>query len=209
MDPFSELLPQILDRYHRMYGLAEVPIKVDCLRQLIEGEGYADRIVIERFDFESQLVIAKIEFYRGQLGVYAGVGDYAVIQYSKALNFCWTRFAVLKEMYHCLLDQAPSNRVTGMAELMKLGQMLVSEAYASLENFPPFRTEEVAEILAMETLFPLELRSHHKEAYDLGQVSDYQLSLRYRIPERYVRLAMLKGYYELMYRHRANSLIKI
>lgn len=209
MNYFTDLLPSILAQYHKLHDLRNVPIKVDLLRPLIEARGYADRIFFEEFNFPSQIVIAKVEFYRGSMGVYAGAGNYARVQYSGDLNYCWSRFAILKEMYHCILDKSVGNRVTDIAGLMKLGQMLVSEAYASLEDFAPFKTEELAEILAMETLFPMELRCFYKDAYDKGQISNLQLALRYRIPERYVRLAMLKGYYQVIYDARVNSFVKL
>lgn len=209
MTPLSTILPDILTQYHQIHDLKQVPILVDPLRQIIEGRGYADRIFVERFLYESKLVIARVEFYRGEMGVYAGVGNYARVQFSNALNVCWTRFAVIKEMYHCLLDSHPANRVTDISGLMKLGQMLVSDSYATIEDYPPHHTEEWAEILALETLFPIELRSYHKEAYDKGEISPFELALRYRIPEMYVRQGMLKGYYESIYNLRVDTFVNI
>jgi hypothetical protein len=206
---FSEIIPFILGRYQTAHGLRNVPLKVDYLRQMIEDKGCVDRIIWERFEFDSRIVIAKVEFYRASLGVYAGQGDYAKVQYSSSLNFCWQRFVVLKEMYHCILDSDQGNRITNIADLLKLGEMLVSDVFASIGNFPPVVTEHFAEIAAVETLFPIELRSIHKDDYDAGRLSDYELALRYRIPERYIRFAMLEGYYEYAYGLRADNLIAI
>jgi len=208
-DIFGVLLPSLLTDYRNAHGLADVPIKADLLRPFVEQRGVVDRIVWEEFDYNSQTVLAKVEFYREHMGVYAGEGTYARVQYNSSLNFCWQRFVLVKEMCHCLIDDATASRVSDMQNLMKLGQMLVAPTYASLEAFPPHESEHMAEIVAVETLFPIELRSHHKAAYDEGTVTDYQLALRYRIPEQYVRFAMLKNYYETVYRLRANSLVAL
>ncbi|MER9683026.1 hypothetical protein NKJ23_27510 [Mesorhizobium sp. M0184] len=208
-DIFGVLLPSLLTDYRNAHGLVDVPIKADLLRPLIEQRGVVDRILWEEFDYDSQTVLAKVEFYRGHLGVYAGKGDYARVQYNSSLNFCWQRFVLVKEMCHCLIDDTAASRVVDMENLMKLGQMLVAPTYASLEDFPPHVSEHMAEIVAVETLFPIELRSHHKAAYDDGTVTDYQLALRYRIPEQYVRFAMLKGYYETIYSLRASNLVDL
>lgn len=161
-------LPSILKQYHEKHNLTHVPVLVDHLRPMIEERGFADRIVWEAYDFPASNIAAQVSFYQAALGLYGGEGDYARIQFSSSLNFCWQRFAVCKEMFHCILDADAANRVTGMDNLMKLSELLVSEATATLESFAPHDTEQIAEILALETLFPLELRCQHKESYAAG-----------------------------------------
>jgi hypothetical protein len=203
----SDILSPLLAQYHAKHDITQVPIKVDLLKPLIEERGFVDRIVWEELDYEGKAVIAKVEFYRAHMGVYAGVGDYARIQYSASLNLCWQRFAIAKEMFHCLLDEKPTSRVTNADDVLKVGQMLIAKPYAVVEDYEPHNTETIAELLALEVLFPIELRSRHKEAYDAGEITDYQLALRYRIPEFYVGIAMLKGYYEFIYANRLDTFI--
>ncbi len=176
---------------------------------MIEERGFADRIVWEAYDFPARNIAAQVSFYQAPLGLYAGDGDYARIQYSAGLNFCWQRFAVCKEMFHCILDADADNRVTGMDTLLKLSELLVSEASATLEEFAPHDTEQIAEILALETLFPLELRGYYKEDYNAGLITDHQLALRYRIPEEYARIGMYSNYIKGMENLRDGWLITL
>lgn len=206
---FQSTIPSLLEEYHSKYDLAKVPILVDCLKPMIEQRGYADRIVWEAYDFPAKSIAAQVSFYQSEMGVYSGVGDYARIQYSKHLNFCWQRFAVCKEMFHCMLDHSADQRVTEVQSLLKLAELLVSGASRTLSDFEPHNTEQDAEILALEVLFPLELRLSHAERYSEGLITDYQLALRYRIPQEYARIGMYSNYMRGIQSLRGEALIAI
>jgi len=209
IDHIEKTVPSILAQYHAAHGLTQVPVLVDHIRPLIEERGFADRIIWEAYDFPAKNIAAQVSFYQEEMGAYLGVGDYARIQYSAHLNFCWQRFAVCKEMFHCILDVSPSNRVTEIGGLMKLSELLVSGASRSLAEFKPHDTEQDAEVLALETLFPLELRKRHLEQYSAGLITDYQLALRYRIPEDYARIGMYENYIGGIERLREGTLLEI
>lgn len=201
------LVPSLLGSYQKVFGLRDVPIAVDYLRPMIEERGWVDRIVWEEYDFDSKHIKAQVQFYKGEMGVYAGSGDYARIQYSSSLNFCWKRFAICKEMFHALIDRNPADRVTTTPDLLKLAEMIVSDSSAFVQDFSPFDTEQTAEVLAVETLFPFELRERFEERYRAGEISDLQLAARFRIPEDYARQAMYPSYFEYIREVRAGSLI--
>lgn len=205
----AELLQSVLSAYHAKHDLKMVPVKVDDLRPMVEERGFADRIIWEKYDFPAENIAAQVTFYNGALGVYAGGGDYARIQYSSSLNFCWRRFVICKEMYHCLIDKPGDKRISNVPDLLKLSEYLVGGAVSSLEEFAPHATEQDAEILAIETLFPMELRRQHLDAYKAKKVTDHQLALRYRIPEFYARLAMYPTYYGIVENMRAGKFIDI
>lgn len=205
----DDLLIGILSQYHASHDLRQVPVKVDVLRPMMQERGFVDRIIWEKYDFAARNIAAQISFFQGALGVYAGDGDYARIQYSSSLNFCWERFVLCKEMYHCILDLAPAARVSNLADLLKLAEYLVADAVSSHDPFEPHGTEQDAEILALETLFPLELRAYHQDAYADGKITDHQLALRYRIPQEYARIAMYPNYNNVIRRIRGTKLIEI
>lgn len=205
----ADLLRSVLSQYHAEHDLQQVPIKVDLLRPMLVQRGFADRIIWEKYDFAVRNIAAQIGFYRAALGTYAGEGDYARIQYSSSLNFCWERFVLCKEMYHCVLDEKQDSRVSNIEDLFKLAEYLVDDTIASHAPFKPLRTEHDAEILALETLFPLELRRHHQQAYSDGKITDHQLALRYRIPETYARLAMYPNYTAAIESMRAGKMLDI
>lgn len=205
----ADILHSILKQYHGAHDLAQVPLKVDLLRPMMEERGFADRIYWEKYHFPAKNIAAQVTFYRAEMGVYAGSGDYARIQYSSSLNFCWERFVVCKEMYHSVLDASVVRRVSNISDLLKLSEYLVDDTISSIENFEPHETEQLAEILALETLFPFELRSNHLAAYKANQISDLQLALRYRIPEEFARHAMYPAYYQAVERMRDGKLVQI
>lgn len=204
-----DILFGVLSQYHQAHDLKMVPIKVDYLKPMMEERGFADRIIWEKYDFAVKNIAAQISFYQGALGVYAGAGDYARVQYSSSLNFCWERFVLCKEMYHCILDQNLQRRVTNLDDLLKLAEYLVDDTISTLAPFAPHQTEQDAEILALETLFPLELRQFHEPAYSNGEITDYQLALRYRIPQEFARLAMYPNYSAAIAAMRGSKVVEI
>jgi len=205
----DDLLLGILSEYHKKHDLTQVPVLVDYLKPMMETRGFADRISWEKYDFPANYIAAQISFYRGQLGVYAGNSDYARIQYSDSLNFCWQRFVLCKEMYHCILDNDDETRVTNIDDLIKLAEYLVDDTISNHRPFRPHATEQDAEILALETLFPLELRIQFQSEYKNGAITDHQLALRYRIPETYARLAMYPNYMATISEIRNKKLVKL
>jgi hypothetical protein len=205
----DDLLLSVLTEYNRHHDLTQVPIKIDHLRPMMEARGFADQIIWEKYRFAVRAIAAQIAFFKQDMGVYRGMGDYARIQYSSDLNFCWERFVICKEMYHCIIDTNLKNRVTNMTDLLKLAEYLVDDTVSNLEPFSPHGTEQQAEILALETLFPLELRLHHQADYTANKITDHQLALRYRIPEYYARLAMYPNYTRIVQGIRGNKLVAI
>jgi len=205
----SDILHGVLSQYHQQYGLADVPIKVDFLKPMIEERGCVDRIIWEKYDFEAKNIAAQISFFEAEMGVYAGVGQYARIQYSSSLNFSWQRYVVCKEMYHCIIDASANDRVTNMAELNKLAEYLVEGPSSAVEPFQAHSTEDFAEILALETLFPMELRTHHRADYDAGKITPLQLALRYRIPQGEARAAMYPNYFASIQSLREGKLVAL
>jgi hypothetical protein len=203
----APIIHSMLNAYHAKHDLRQVPIKIDWLRPLIEERGWVDRIIWEKYHCDEINIAAQVSFFKAQMGAYAAVGDYARIQYSRSLNLCWQRFVICKEMYHCMIDKEQAHRVTGVEQLMKLAEYLVSETTPTMERYEAYDTEFYAEILALETLFPLELRQYHRAAYEAGEISDYQLALRYRIPEDYARSAMYPDYFRQISKVRQDTLI--
>ena len=203
----------VLEAYHHYNDLGQVEVSVNKLRPIFEDQGYVDKIFWEKFLFDSKFILAQIKTYEADKGFYPGSGSYARIQISKNLNYCWTRFVLCKEMYHCILDKKIENRITSTDGLLTLSEYLSSELLEVVadenETFIPFATEKLAEICAIETLFPFELLRVHCDDLDEGKITHRQLALRYRIPEDYVQIAMSAKYFSAIGRGRAASLINL
>lgn len=199
----------VLSQYHGEHDLKQVEISVDKLRPIFESNGYVDKIYWEKINLRTKFIFAQIKTYDIPSSMYGDCDTYARIQYSKALNYCWTRFVLCKEMYHCMIDTPKANRTRTTDDLVLLADHLTNSFLEVLadeqddtDTFLPMDTEKNAEIMALETLFPIELRTHHCDAYDSGLVTDYQLALRYKIPQSYIQLAMSSAYFSAVSRGR-------
>ena len=113
-------------------------------------------------------------------------------------------------MFQCVADIAPENRITTSDSLLTLSERFSSQFLDRIadeadaeDEFAPYESEQDAEIFALETLFPIELRRQHFDDYDNGIISPLQLALRYRIPEKYIRQGMeISGYNSAVLRGR-------
>lgn len=203
---YFKYVDALLRKYHKEHDITRVEISVDKLRPFFEEMGYVDKILWEKFDFNSRIILAQIKTYEAQMGAYKDIGTYARIQISSGQNYCWKRFILCKEMYHCILDEEQENRITDTSSLLKLTDYFTNSFLDRIadENgtFKPFVTEEDAEVMALETLFPMELRRSFCDDLDDGKITAYQLALRFRIPEVYVQTAMVDSYYSAVSRGR-------
>lgn len=203
----------VLSEYHSKHDMTLVEISVDKLRPIFEDMGFVDKIIWERFFFDTEYIAAQIKTHNADLGPYKGVGSYARIQFAQNLNYCWTRFVLCKEMWHCVLDAEPGTRITSTADLLKLSEYLSDDLLAHIADeahgFPPFNSEELAEIMAIETLFPMELRRHLCDPLDEGKISPLQIALRYRIPQEYVHVGMGAAYFSSALRGRGDKLVAL
>lgn len=196
----------VLKNYHNQYDLTKVPISVDELRGIFEKIGYVDVIRWEEFDYKTRYILGQIKTFKANMGVYAEQKDYARIQISKGQNPCWKRFVICKEMYHTIIDATNKARIANTDDLLKLSNFLSNSFLSQISKqqvaYDPYDTEVAAEIFALETLFPYELRRNFCDDYDKGIITDHQLALRFKIPEVYIAGAMSSDYFTAVYEGR-------
>lgn len=191
----------ILKWYNDTHSLIKVPISIDVLREKMEEMAVVDRVIWEEVGCETEHVIAQVTFHKAALGLYAGTGDYARIQYVESQNLCWRRFIMCKEMYQCILDDTQEKRTINTAQVITLIDNLSSDLVDVLANEDEddgrqaYNTELFAEIFAIETLFPYELRRTFFGDYDENKITDYQLAVRFRVPQDIVKEAMTNATY--------------
>ncbi len=200
-----ENVGNILKDYHKTHGMdlsgSEPPVKTSLLHPYIEERGVVDKISIFEADIETKHIVAKVQKFRGETGAYSGILDQANIYYAKNHNYCWRRFGVCKEMYHCMIDRNVADRVATLDSLTKLLELLAADTTALTGDFSPLNREQEAELLALETLFPVEFRQDYLEtAADEGTV--LALSQKFRIPLVHARLACRPTYNQAVVRLR-------
>lgn len=187
---------KLLTEYHRVSDLREVPVEVETIKHVVCGYSQVDAISILSFSVQTRHILGQVQFMRQAL-LLPGYGEKrleAQIYVQASLNDCWRRFVVCKEIMHCIIDPQ-SNRLVGTIEDLKLlAEGLVNRTLAALEDNAALDSEHMAEVMAIEALFPLELRETHEDAYNEGILTDLQLALRYKVPEEVVRSAMSPAY---------------
>ena len=121
------------------------------------------------------------------LGTYIKYPDNFVIICQPDQNHCWNRFVLCKELFHVVLDQ-PCYRIADIERHLED----VAAVFPVLESEPGPTTvsELLAEIAAMEFLFPYAHRLNHQQ-----QPCDYlAIARQYRIPQVMVEKYLSKSY---------------
>lgn len=210
------VLSEVLAEYHEAHDLLKIPIKVVGLTPILTKRSGLARIFLESYDLPNggkpDQILARVMVHKKGTGAHPEIdGDYARVQYSSAINLSLRRFAVCKELWQVILDQTKEERVGDIETLTRLGQWLFSEDAFRVEDFKPGNTEFEAEILALETLFPLELRSRPEfmDALDNGKLGLNDLADQFKLPPHYVEQAMSDFYFSWASEQRGNGRVKL
>jgi hypothetical protein len=112
--------------------------------------------------------------------------------YVQNLNHCWTRFVICKEIFHLVLD---AEEYRNMDLEAHIEEVTVKFPDASSVASPPVRAEMLAEMAAMEFLFPYAARL--KELSGSNTNNKRAIAERYRVPavlvERYMSPQYIDG----------------
>lgn len=124
------------------------------------------------------------------------------IRYSSALNRCWSRFIICKEVSHLLLGH-PGNSTIHLEEIQDLiTQLLLPErSTTSYTSNPALTVEHTAFYSAMELLVPYQKRHELYGFLDAGQ-SHLDIAEFYRIPKMIVEYLDSEGgrqFFEVCY----------
>lgn len=194
-----EIVSSVLDSYNSAHPISranEFPIRTTLLRPLVEERGVVDKIYIYEADVETKNIVTQVEKYRGQHSVYSGIQDIGNIYYAPNHSKCWQRFGICKEMFHCMIDRTQGSMVSEISDLLKLFEMLVNDTTALTGDFAPLESEQRAELLALETLYPVEYRQHFLEEPEQDKAPEFYMSMaqEFRIPYEYAVLACQPTY---------------
>lgn len=187
-----------MDIGHFPVNLEQIPIRTQHLRPYIEERGAVDEILIHDIEHVSNNVIAQVQVIDNVLSQLYHSKTVANIYLSKGLNLCWRRFATCKEMYHCMLYEESTQRVTTLNQLKELLYLLANDTTPLTGASAQFSSEKIAELYALETLFPVEFRKCHQADYTSGALAASDLATMYRIPQAYVVLAFEPRYLRSM-----------
>jgi len=204
-----EIVSSILKDYNKEYPINrndEFPIRTSLLHQFIEQRGVVDRIKIFETNVKTEIIVAEVQKFRGQQSVYSGILDVAHIYYAASYNICWRRFGVCKEMYHCMIDRSDADRVATIDTLKTLLELLATDTTAVSGDFAPLSREHQAELLALETLFPVEFRQKYLDN-PIHEDADYiKIATEFRIPVEYAKIACQPNYVRMCTQRRGRLL---
>jgi hypothetical protein len=116
-----------------------------------------------------------------------------VIVLAQGMNRCWDRFVIAKELMH-MFDQPLEATDNGE----KLDQLLSELGASQNPPSPQAMSETKAFWMAMGALCPEAHRKFAETERQQNKVSDYDIALRFRIPEQYVPLLFHPRYLEIV-----------
>jgi hypothetical protein len=189
---------QLVDRRHPP---GHLPYRVEDIRTSAQEVTDVDRIRFFEFPGEEQNPVkGRFRRYEGELGCYVGCGTVVEIDYDSTLNFCWTRFVLVKEMCHSL-EKDRTVRVSDFGTVERLIEAFrVPDPSGAAFAFPPFGSEKMAEFCALELLCPIRDRIKIVERRAETKLSDMQIATAFRIPVHYVTALFAPSYVHLMSR---------
>ena len=118
----------------------------------------------------------------------------AFIDLKHGLDDDWKRFVTAKELLHLLIDGDEDMSPYGDETL----DQLVSDGHIGIVSQnggkPPAQSELIAEVAAMELLYPIQNRKVDATAIDEGSTSFTKLSIRYGIPVNFIDTIFSQGY---------------
>lgn len=193
-----ENIGNLLREYHNDHGIninetEKPPIRTALLHPYIETRGVVDKILLFEANIETTHIVAQVQKFQGETNPYSGTLDLAHIYYAKNHNYCWRRFGVCKEMFHCMIDKTMADRVASIDSLKTLLELLAADNTDLTGNLASLDREEEAELLALETLFPMEFRQDYFEN-PASQADINRLSMQFKIPAEYVKWACCPTY---------------
>jgi Zn-dependent peptidase ImmA (M78 family) len=165
-----------------------LPVSVDAARVVIEElSGY--KVTMRSVSFDAKHVFARVEKYKDKT---------ATVDVRHNLSEDWKRFVAAKELLHLIIDKDEDMSPYGDETLDKLVRDGHIGIISQNGDKPPAQSELIAEVAAMELLYPIQNRPS-----DLGDVkaeksSFAKLSIRYGIPPNFIDTVFSEGYRETL-----------
>ena len=183
-DAFKKIVQ--LQDHVKMYCLASdrPDLSVEEFQRVIT-DMYRLRIYKHQVPFEGT-------FLRGMMERYT---DRVIIYVKKNMEEDWKRFATVKELCHVVNDE-PEDWTTEGAETIK---HLLAEYHINKDRLamPTVQSENMAEISAIELLYPYKDRLSDLSALNGGKLTTAKIAGYYKIPEVIVAQALSDWYHDM------------
>lgn len=157
-------------------------LSVDELRDIVAQRTRVE-IHIRTVDVEVEALYGFIERY--------DEGRKACIYIVKNINPRWKRLVGVKEICHVLVDLPEDWNPDGVDTLQRLTTFVAD--FEAEENWA-LRSEHIAEMAAIELLYPHENRRADLKAIEEGKLDIAALAARYRMPEIVLQTVLNPAY---------------
>lgn len=167
---------------------ALLPISIDAVKDVIEEmSGYT--VTMRSVVFEGTHVFARVEKYRNMT---------AFIDVKYSLDEDWKRFVAAKELLHLIIDKEEDMSPYGDETLDKLVRDGHIGIISQNGDHAPAQSELIAEVAAMELLYPIQNRAADVEGLEKASLTYSKLAIRYGIPVNFIDTIFSTGYRETL-----------
>lgn len=155
-----------------------------------------DRILYVSYDTPVENPIwGRFHRWRQNTDVYGPVETVVEVAYPEHLNEPWRRLIVCKELCHALEDEDGQHNVSDRTLSDLVDTFSIYSARGEIEGAlgASFTSEMLAEMAAVEILFPLDVRKAILNETPDGPNYE-RIAGKYEIPVEFVRLSLTTGY---------------
>ncbi len=119
--------------------------------------------------------------------------DRAEIYVRHTLNESWKRFTAVKELCHVMLDEEDDWSTDGVQTISDLqSDLRLSEVGTATSQ-----SETLAELAAMELMYPFECREVDRRKIATGETTPVKIAVYHNMPTAMVERALLSSYHEV------------
>lgn len=165
-----------------------LPISLDATKEIIE-EQTEYSVLIRSVSFQATHIFARVEKYKDHT---------ATIDVRHDLSEQWKRFVTAKELLHLIIDKDEDMSPYGDETLDKL----LTDGHIGIVSQngdkPPAQSELIAEVAALELLYPIQNREDDLKAVSSGKITHTKLAIRYGIPPNFIDTAFSNGYLSVL-----------
>lgn len=163
---------------------SKIPISIDQLHQTVSRLSEYS-IDLKLVSFEAHYIYGRCEKYEGRR---------AVIDIKYDLPKDWRRFVTAKELMHLMIDEDEDMSPYGDQTLEKLVQDGHIGVISTNGSELPSQSELIAEVAAIELLYPIQLRLDDLKETASQMVNHKKTAITYGIPINYVETAFSSQY---------------
>jgi hypothetical protein len=174
---------------------ARVPVELKDVQAEIIDIGMVAEIEIEAVELDQSISKGHIVIEDLRASMHDDEYLVAKIRIDRELNRCWARYVACKELMH-VFDSA-AQAVPGPDHYRALMAEVDSPRMAG-DVSQMYDSEFGAMWMALLVLCPLEARNEFKARLDGGEVTPFDVALRFRIPEAII-VGLMGDYYERAY----------